>query len=172
MPVISLVSPHITDSQLLALLQKILHTMAPFFRLAMIAAIFAAAFVSAAPVDQSKSSPVLQKRSGATVITRCTIPGTVAITFDDGPFLYTNSLLDILKSRAVKATFFFNGNNYGRIEDFAASVKRAYQDGHQVASHAWDHRDLPSLSQSEALGEMTMCNYIMNIVAGVVVYNV
>ncbi|KAG0352658.1 hypothetical protein BG005_007930 [Podila minutissima] len=141
--------------------------MAPFFRLAMIAAIFAAAFVSAAPVDQSKSSPVLQKRSGATVITRCTIPGTVAITFDDGPFLYTNSLLDILKSRAVKATFFFNGNNYGRIEDFAASVKRAYQDGHQVASHAWDHRDLPSLSQSEALGEMTMLEEAFREIIGV-----
>lgn len=139
--------------------------MISFFRLTITTAIFTALLVSAVPVSQSKSGPVLQKRSGASVITRCTIPGTIAITFDDGPFLYTDGLLDILKSRAVKATFFFNGNNYGRIEDFAASVKRAYQDGHQVASHTWDHKDLASLSQSDALGEMTMCKYIMNILA-------
>ncbi|KAF9091968.1 hypothetical protein BGX23_004760 [Mortierella sp. AD031] len=124
--------------------------------MAAIAAVFTAAFVFAVPINLLESNTEPQKRSGATVVTRCTIPGTIALTFDDGPFLYTNGLLDILHSRAVKATFFFNGNTYGRIEDFAASVKRAYQDGHQVASHTWDHKDLTSLSQGDAIEEMAM----------------
>ncbi|KAG0284109.1 hypothetical protein BGZ96_011522 [Linnemannia gamsii] len=142
--------------------------MPSFLRLAIAATIFAAALVSAVPVTSSSTSPFLQKRSGpAPVIYRCTVPGTIAITFDDGPFLYTNGLLDILKSRAVKATFFFNGNTYGRIEDFAASVKRAYQEGHQVASHTWDHKDLPSLSPSEALAEMTMLEDAFRKIIGV-----
>ncbi|KAG0197493.1 chitin deacetylase [Mortierella sp. NVP41] len=124
--------------------------------MAAIAAVFTAAFVFAVPINLLESNTEPQKRSGAIVVTRCTIPGTIALTFDDGPFLYTNGLLDILHSRAVKATFFFNGNTYGRIEDFAASVKRAYQDGHQVASHTWDHKDLTSLSQGDAIEEMAM----------------
>ncbi|KAG9061819.1 hypothetical protein KI688_006970 [Linnemannia hyalina] len=133
--------------------------MPSFFRLATIAALFAAALVSAVPISDPNSNPsVLQKRAGgATVVYRCTIPGTIAITFDDGPFIYTNGLLDILRSRNVKATFFFNGNTYGRIEDFAASVKRAYEDGHQVASHTWDHKDLTTLSPGEAVEELTKC---------------
>lgn len=136
--------------------------MPSFFRLATIAALFTAALVSAVPINDSNStSPVLQKRAGgAPVIYRCTIPGTIAITFDDGPFLYTNGLLDILRSRNVKATFFFNGNNYGRIEDFASAVKRAYVDGHQVASHTWDHKDLTTLSPGDALEELTKCKYL------------
>ncbi|KAF9436876.1 hypothetical protein BGZ76_002718 [Entomortierella beljakovae] len=122
--------------------------MAPLTRLALAAIAIAAAFVCAAPTN-------FQKRSPAAYISRCTIPGTIAITFDDGPFLYTDGLLDILKSRNVKATFFMNGRTYGRIEDFAASVKRAYDDGHQVASHTWSHKDLTSLSQADATLEMT-----------------
>ncbi|KAF9904333.1 hypothetical protein EC991_002839 [Linnemannia zychae] len=143
--------------------------MAPFFRLAITAALFAVTLVSAVPITPSDSTPpAFQKRSGpATVITRCSIPGTIAITFDDGPFLYTNGLLDILKSRNVKATFFFNGNTYGRIEDFAAPVKRAYQDGHQVASHTWDHKDLTSLSPSEALAELTLLEDAFKAIIGV-----
>ncbi|KAG0312683.1 hypothetical protein BGZ97_010957 [Linnemannia gamsii] len=142
--------------------------MPSFVRLAIAAAIFTTALVSAVPIAASNTSPLLQKRSGpATVITRCTVPGTIAITFDDGPFIYTNSLLDILKSRAVKATFFFNGNTYGRIEDYAASVKRAYQDGHQVASHTWDHKDLSSLSPSEAVAEMTLLEDAFKKIIGV-----
>ncbi|KAF9116125.1 hypothetical protein BGX27_004708 [Mortierella sp. AM989] len=141
--------------------------MAPFSRLAIAVTIFATAFVCAVPINPSEPSPLLQKRATATIITRCTIPGTIAITFDDGPFLYTDGLLDILQSRAIKATFFMNGNTYGRIEDFAASVKRAYQDGHQVASHTWDHKDLTSLSQSDALGEMTMLEDAFKKIIGV-----
>ncbi|KAG9323732.1 hypothetical protein KVV02_006455 [Mortierella alpina] len=141
--------------------------MSPFSRLAIVATILASALVCAAPVDSSDPSHSLQKRAAATVITRCTAPGTIALTFDDGPFLHTNGLLDILRSRAVKATFFMNGNAYGRIEDFAAAVKRAYDDGHQIASHTWDHKDLTSLNQTEVLSEMTLLEDAFKKIIGV-----
>ncbi|PHH52031.1 Chitin deacetylase [Ceratocystis fimbriata CBS 114723] len=76
----------------------------------------------------------------------CKVPGTMAITFDDGPYLYTDDLLDILAEYDVSATFFINGKNIGRSLDrdkFKQKiVKRAYSEGHQIGSHTWSHRDL------------------------------
>jgi peptidoglycan/xylan/chitin deacetylase (PgdA/CDA1 family) len=36
----------------------------------------------------------------------CEKPGTIAITYDDGPYLYTNEVLDIFNEFGAKATFF------------------------------------------------------------------
>jgi peptidoglycan/xylan/chitin deacetylase (PgdA/CDA1 family) len=45
-------------------------------------------------------------------IFHCTQPNTIALTFDDGPYEYTNELLDQLKDAKIKATFFINGYNW------------------------------------------------------------
>ena len=70
--------------------------------------------VLASPVSQ------IQRRQSSvpvgTIITACTVPGTFALTFDDGPYIYTGELLDILASNGVKATFFLNGQNFGSIK--------------------------------------------------------
>ena len=62
----------------------------------------------------------------------------VAFTFDDGPWEeYTAEILDILKENDAHATFFTVGQ---RIKDKEVDlVKRAYDEGHQVATHTWDH---------------------------------
>ncbi|KAH6913603.1 chitin deacetylase [Coprinopsis sp. MPI-PUGE-AT-0042] len=85
----------------------------------------------------------------APVVTKCTEPNTVALTFDDGPFIYLNELVDTLNKAGAKGTFFFNGNNWGCIYDEAnaARVKHAYDHGHQIASHTWSHAHLASLNQ-------------------------
>ena len=72
--------------------------------------------------------------SGVTIYS-CTTPGTVALTFDDGPFVYTESVLDQLASAGFQATFFLNGYNLGNIEDYQSTVDRMINEGHQVASH-------------------------------------
>ncbi|KAF8975414.1 hypothetical protein BGZ46_009145 [Entomortierella lignicola] len=139
--------------------------MAPISRLAIVAMLFSAAFVSAAPAVAPDTTPALasvpepsthflQKR-GVSIITRCTVPGTLAITFDDGPYLYTSGLLDILKKKGVHVTFFMNGKNYGDIANYQDVLKKAYNDGHQIASHTWDHADLTKLSTSAIKSEMT-----------------
>ncbi|KAF9935550.1 hypothetical protein BGZ75_004206 [Mortierella antarctica] len=86
----------------------------------------------------------LMKRANATIITECTVPNSFAVTFDDGPSLWTHELLDYLAIKNVKVTFFVNGLNYVSIEDpeFAAVVKRAYTEGHQIGSHTWAHADI------------------------------
>ncbi|KAF9162977.1 hypothetical protein DFQ26_003068 [Actinomortierella ambigua] len=138
-----------------------------FSRLATVAALFTTALVSTAPIDHGHSEPTLEKRAPTSAIYRCKKPGTIAITFDDGPWLYTGGLLDILKSRNVKATFFFNGFGWGHIDNFATVVKRAFDEGHQVASHTWDHKDLALLSESEVIAEMTQLDDAFKRIIGV-----
>ncbi|KAH6668292.1 polysaccharide deacetylase, partial [Halenospora varia] len=85
---------------------------------------------------------------GGAGVLHCTTQGTVALTFDDGPFTFTQSVLDTLASYNAKATFFINGNNLGkgRIDDpskpWAQILKNMYNAGHQIASHTWTHQDL------------------------------
>ena len=43
----------------------------------------------------------------------CLVPGNVALTFDDGPWVYTSHVLDLLERYNAKATFFITGNNNG-----------------------------------------------------------
>lgn len=69
----------------------------------------------------------------------------VAITFDDGPGPYTEKLLDALKERNVKATFFVVGYKLSGSRDI---ILRQYNEGHQVASHSWDHPQLTKLGVS------------------------
>lgn len=151
--------------------------MAPFFRLASIAAallsvsMIAQASVIPAPVltPQSSNSVLtkdahfehLEKREYG-VITSCRVPGTVAMTFDDGPYKFTNQLLDHLKQAGVKATFFVNGHNIGDIYQYDWIVKRAYHEGHQIASHTWGHADLTTLSYDQIHNQMTHCKLFVD----------
>ncbi|CAM0142843.1 hypothetical protein VKS41_002591 [Umbelopsis sp. WA50703] len=74
--------------------------------------------------------------------------GHFALTFDDGPFMYTNELMDKLKAEDIKATFFVNGRNYWDIPsmpDAQDTIRRAYEAGHQIASHTYSHANLSTL---------------------------
>lgn len=84
------------------------------------------------------------------IITKCTQAGTVALTFDDGPYIYTSKILDILRDNNVKATFFVNGQNWGSINEAGnqAIVRRIVNDGHLLGSHTWSHPDLTTLNRA------------------------
>lgn len=94
------------------------------------------------------------------IITTCTQPNTVALTFDDGPYIYTSALLDTLKASGVKATFFTVGINGGKgeIDDestgYPAIFRRMIADGHQVASHSWSHQDMVTSTHQQRLDQM------------------
>lgn len=92
-----------------------------------------------------------------TIITECTTANSIAITYDDGPYLYTTKLLDILRANRVKATFFVNGKNRNDINDptVAAVIQRAFREGHQIGHHTWSHADLTTLSNTQIQSEMT-----------------
>ncbi|KAF9912476.1 hypothetical protein EC991_010563 [Linnemannia zychae] len=99
-----------------------------------------------APAGLPSDFQELNKRAAATVILTCTVANSFAVTFDDGPGTFTNDLLDYLAIKKLKVTFFVNGFNYNDIKDpaIAATVKRAYAEGHQIGSHTWSHADLAS----------------------------
>ncbi|KAH7559044.1 carbohydrate esterase family 4 protein [Bipolaris maydis] len=87
----------------------------------------------------------------------CKNPGTVAITYDDGPFFYTESIMQQFEKRGGRATFFVTGNNLGKgaiDQQWAGVVQKMYNNGHQVASHTWSHQDLSAISKEQVYDQM------------------
>ncbi|KAJ5584211.1 Glycoside hydrolase/deacetylase beta/alpha-barrel [Penicillium hispanicum] len=109
-----------------------------------------------APLDEVRNSSAQRSLVpvGA-IITHCTVPGTIALTFDDGPFIYTAQMLDTLAAHGARATFFLNGVNKGSIDGFAPLVVRALAEGHQLGSHTWGHPSLPTLDYPAIVTQMT-----------------
>jgi peptidoglycan-N-acetylglucosamine deacetylase len=65
---------------------------------------------------------------------------SVALTFDDGPDpVDTPKLLDLLREKDVRATFFVVGQRADRYPDI---VRRAWAEGHLIANHTWSHESL------------------------------
>ena len=74
----------------------------------------------------------------------------IALTFDDGPHpYYTEQLLDGLKERNVKATFFVLGKH---AEQYPELVKRMSDEGHLIGNHTYSHVQL-NKRNSEAFKE-------------------
>ncbi len=77
----------------------------------------------------------------------------VALTFDDGPDpIYTPRLLDGLKERDVKASFFLIGKMLEGNEDI---VERMFKEGHLIGNHTFDHVRLNKLSDAKACEQVT-----------------
>jgi len=80
--------------------------------------------------------PSLVKQAGTYYMVN-TQEKVVALTFDDGPDpLYTGALLDVLKEKNVKATFFVLGENAKKNPDL---LKRISVEGHEVGNHGYSH---------------------------------
>lgn len=82
----------------------------------------------------------------------CTVAKCVALTFDGGPSEPTPKLLDILKEKRVKATFFLQGK--GHTDTYPGTVLRMAEEGHETANHTWSHKVLTELSADEVEAEM------------------
>jgi len=78
----------------------------------------------------------------------------IAITFDDGPQpKNTPRLLDMLRERNIKATFFVVGSN---AREYPAIIRRILAEGHEIGNHTLNHLSLPTLSAEKVayqLGE-------------------
>ena len=93
----------------------------------------------------------------------------VFLTFDDGPSMRTNEILDILKQENIKATFFVLGNY---VEKMPETVKRIYDEGHYIANHGYSHVYEQIYSSPQAvLDEYNKCNEAIKNAIGVPEYN-
>lgn len=94
-------------------------------------------------VEESEPDLEADKNSGNKKI-NCRVDKCVALTFDDGPSVYTDELLDILKENDVKATFFVLGRS-AKIQ--GDTIERMVIEGHDVGNHSFDHKDLRTLNE-------------------------
>jgi peptidoglycan-N-acetylglucosamine deacetylase len=77
----------------------------------------------------------------------------IAMTFDDGPSAEnTPRLLEMLKQRNIKATFFLIGQNAASNPEV---VRRILADGHEIGNHSWTHPQLSKLSDDRVTAEIT-----------------
>ena len=88
----------------------------------------------------------------------------IALTFDDGPGIYTNKLLSYLDNYKAKTTFFMIGPNAQR---YPSIVKRIFEGGHQIGNHTWSHPSLPGLSSEQVQKEISSTNNILQGITGV-----
>jgi peptidoglycan/xylan/chitin deacetylase (PgdA/CDA1 family) len=99
---------------------------------------------SAAPsaAEAPSKSPAALKVSYSS----CNVDGQyLAMTFDDGPHpQHTPRLLDMLKQRGIKATFFLVGQNAAQYPEI---LKRMAAEGHELANHSYTHPILNPLGE-------------------------
>lgn len=94
----------------------------------------------------------------------------VAITFDDGPGLYsTPKFLDMLKEKNVKATFFVLGEQI-KYSDKRKIMVRASEEGHEIAVHSYNHVSFKKLSADEMLKQVNDTAKIITEATGKKVY--
>ena len=88
----------------------------------------------------------------------------IALTFDDGPSTaLTPALLDGLKERGVKATFFLIGENADKNPEI---VKRMAEEGHLIGNHTYHHVELTKVSENEARLELADTSAVIVRITG------
>ena len=68
----------------------------------------------------------------------------VALTFDDGPSIYTSQILDVLQQTGGRVSFFVTGS---KVHEHKNKILRAMYMDCEIICHAWDHPDLTKISK-------------------------
>jgi len=87
----------------------------------------------------------------------------IAITFDDGPGIFTEELLDLFELYGVRVTFFTVGN---LIDANSDSIARAANAGHEIAGKSWDHRNMAKLSAENVAEQITDTSSTIEAITG------
>jgi peptidoglycan/xylan/chitin deacetylase (PgdA/CDA1 family) len=93
-------------------------------------AVFVASVLAAAGAAMPILNPLQMMEAvgpeAGKVITKCSSPGQLALAYDDGPYQYTQKLVDTLTAGGAKGTFFVTGTLYGidPTSSFAALHRR------------------------------------------------
>ncbi|NUP76373.1 MAG: polysaccharide deacetylase family protein [Nonomuraea sp.] len=90
----------------------------------------------------------------------------VALTFDDGPGPYTGKLLDLLRQRGVKVTFFVLGEQVAA-DKGGHITRRIVDEGHEIGNHSWSHPSLTGLSPEGLQHELRHTGELVHRLTGV-----
>jgi len=92
-------------------------------------------------------------------------PNKIALTFDDGPDPeWTPKVLDELKEKDAKATFFLIGI---QTDKFAGIAKRIYREGHTIGNHTFTHPDVSNISTTYMKVELNLTERLFASLVGV-----
>jgi peptidoglycan/xylan/chitin deacetylase (PgdA/CDA1 family) len=110
--------------------------------------------------------PTNFSNNGGISFSRVPVSGKfIAMTFDDGPHpKNTPRLLDMLRARNIKATFYMVGSN---VDLYPQIVRRVVAEGHEVGNHSYSHRLLSKMSDTEVRNDLTRCRDAIGRAAGV-----
>jgi peptidoglycan/xylan/chitin deacetylase (PgdA/CDA1 family) len=103
-------------------------------------------------------------------------PHVAYLTFDDGPSEWTNTFLDILRDKGVKATFFVTAKQLkgdlgldatyqderGNTVVFRDVLEREVDEGHQIANHTVNHIDLAHITTAQITSEIEENELLVN----------
>lgn len=105
------------------------------------------AAAAASPPTYANEQPVRPPGAVKHSYNSCQVSGPyVAMTFDDGPSAkLTPKLLDMLKARGIKATFYVVGTNAA---EYPEIIRRMVDEGHEIGNHSWNHPALNKLGAS------------------------
>lgn len=78
-----------------------------------------------------------EKITGVTEKTLEDYKHRVYLTFDDGPSIYTDEILDILDRYDIKATFFVVGKESDSAKE---ALSRIVEEGHTLGMHSYSHK--------------------------------
>jgi peptidoglycan-N-acetylglucosamine deacetylase len=92
----------------------------------------------------------------------------ICLTFDDGPNpTYTPLILQILKEKKVRATFFLIGQHAQQHPDL---VKKIYESGHELGDHTFSHVELPKIQSNKIKQEVETTRRIVESAAGAKIF--
>lgn len=90
----------------------------------------------------------------------------IALTFDDGPHATnTPRLLDILRSKNVKATFYVTGENARR---YPHILRRMIAEGHEIGNHTLTHGKITRMNESQVRQEIVATHQAVQSATGVI----
>ncbi len=147
------ITPIITPAASITITPTITPTLAPIITTAIAPTIAPSIMPDASsviiPIDDSSSNQIESTQTVPTLMPSPTsIPldeikegiykdKQVYLTFDDGPSIYTDEILDILKEYGIKATFFVVGKTD---EHSKKMYKRIVEEGHTLGMHSYSHK--------------------------------
>ena len=121
-------------------------------------------FVEAGQEEMAVEAEVMEKEAAEkTGKMQRDLPPKIALTFDDGPSRYTEKLLEGLKERGVKASFFMIGESAERNQDL---VRRVKEEGHLIGNHTYHHVDITKLPDEKAREELKEMDWVIYEILG------
>lgn len=75
----------------------------------------------------------------------------IALTFDDGPSIYTDSIIEYLYNNDCKATFFVLGN---KVNNYADVLNKSISYGNEIGNHSYNHKWLIKLKKEDMINQI------------------